>query len=165
MQITKEFITAGNAHFTATNAGGRKFAYQITNQTRECQADSHGSLLVYCWSGADLFECSRGRRRYVGRLNPATGEVYISRRSRFTSDSMAYKVIQWVCNVLWTDRRFPVGYEVETNGRCGRCGHRLIDPTQYFGPECQIQAIRGRSPIDGVALFAEAMSRSYRRLV
>jgi len=121
-------VIGGNAHFTVSN-GLTYFRYQIKTSGRESLADSQGSLLVYTWHN--------GRRLYVGRLNEYTGVVHIGRRSRFDNNAMAFKVILWACNVLWTGRNFPPGYHAETVGRCGHCGRKLADVNQYFGPECR----------------------------
>jgi len=127
MQITKQFVTAGNAKFTISNPIGMTYEYQIKKTDRRAQAA--GLLLVYSFD--------RGRRIYVGRLDARRGIVTIGRRSRITESSMIYQVIRWACTVLWLGTEFPADYKAETLGRCGRCGRRLSDPNQLFGPECQ----------------------------
>ncbi len=128
MQITKQFVIAGNAKFTVSN-GRTKFAYQVKSTSRDADANQQGMFLVYTFDG--------GRRLYIGRLNSHTGLVTIGRRSKVTESSLVFQVIRWACNVLWLGSEFPPGYQAETVGRCGRCGRRLANPRRLFGPECQ----------------------------
>ncbi len=130
MQITKQFVAAGNAKFTVSNADGIKFAYQVKSTSRDADANQQGMFLVYTFA-------ENGRRMYVGRLNSHTGLVTIGRRSKVTESSLVFQVIRWACNVLWLGNPFPPGYQAETVGRCGRCGRKLANPRQLFGPECQ----------------------------
>lgn len=129
MQITKQFVIAGNAKFTVSH-GNTKFAYQVKSTGRDAGANRQGMFLVYTFA-------DNGRRLYVGRLNSQTGLVTIGRRSKVGATRLLFQVIQWTCNVLWLGNAFPPGYQVETVGRCGRCGRKLANPRLLFGPECQ----------------------------
>lgn len=147
MQITKQFVIAGNAKFTVSNADGIRFAYQVKSTSRDADANRQGMFLVYTFA-------DNGRRMYVGRLNSHTGLVTIGRRSKVDESSLMFQVIRWVCNVLWLGNAFPPGYQAETVGRCGRCGRKLANPRRLFGPEC--------SP-DGPCRSRPRRARAYRR--
>lgn len=129
MQITKQFVVAGNAKFTISNPNGMKFAYQIKHTRLGEPAHHQNTLLVYTFG-------ANGKRLYVGRVNIHTGMVIVGRRSKVTETSLMFQVIKWACNVLWSGREFPADYQAETVGHCGRCGRKLANPRQLFGPEC-----------------------------
>ena len=132
--ITKEFVTAGKAIFTVSNGDkGNWYTYKVTHKPANGQYKE--SWFVSILSGPD----NNSNYTYMGMLDVLTGDVRLTRKSTFTDESQPVRVIRWALNNLWTGKAFPAGYDVQHEGRCGRCGRRLTTPQSLeagIGPEC-----------------------------
>lgn len=138
-KITKEWVLAGKAIFTVSNDKGEHYTYRVVRK------DDEKSVRPPVWfvsvlTGAD----NDNDYTYLGCLRPTTGNVDLTRASRYKPDSRIYRVVRWAMQVVWSGADFPPGYGCNGCGRCGRCGRKLtrpegIDPAGYrlgYGPDC-----------------------------
>lgn len=129
--IDKTWISAGNAIFTISNGKGDHYTYKVKRRKVERGEIWFVSLLT----GPN----NETNYTYLGLLNPKTGFVRLTRKSRFLETSTPVRVIRWGLNLLWKGEHLPPGYGIMHEGRCGRCGRRLTHPEAIrrgYGPEC-----------------------------
>jgi hypothetical protein len=130
----RRFVTAGKAIFTVGNPKGQHYTFKVT-----AKADQHAgnppvyfvSLLTGPQNTSDY--------DYLGMFNPATADVLLTKKSRFTEQAESVKVVRWALRQVCAGRALPAGYTFQHAGRCGRCGRLLTTPesiTIGIGPEC-----------------------------
>jgi hypothetical protein len=132
--LNKTFITAGKAIFTVANPAGKRYTYRIKH--RGPQNGYGPAWFVSVLTGPD----NTSSYTYMGMLDPATGEVRLTAKSKFGGDSLPVKVVRWALGVLWAEKPVPEGYKVCHEGKCGRCGRTLTVPESVesgIGPECK----------------------------
>lgn len=141
--ITREWVLAGNAVFTANNPEGTAYTFRVKrvdDETGKRPPVWFGSLLTGPENDND------GSYTYVGIVRPEDGSLKLTRASKLTDDTMAVRVFRWSLKTIWAGLadKLPPGYGINGAGRCGRCGRMLtrpegIAPDGYrlgFGPEC-----------------------------
>lgn len=80
---------------------------------------------------------------YLGKLNPGTGEVALTKASAFNKETQPVIIVQRVLKCIWsaeTDNITNAGWNVHHEGRCCKCARLLTDPvsvTLGIGPECR----------------------------
>lgn len=130
--VERPFILAGKAIFTVSNPSGERYTFRVRRvENDDRPAVYFVSLLTGPMNTSDY--------TYLGLLNPATGEVRLTAKSRMTDDSTPVKVIRWALRRIWAGASFPQGYHAHHAGRCGRCGRLLTVPESILsglGPEC-----------------------------
>ena len=129
--LTKDFVLAGRAVFTVSNAVGDRYTFKVTHKD-----GAKGSVwFVSLLTGPD----NETDYTYMGILDAWSAEVVLTKASRYTRSSKAVKVLQWACKMVWSERSLPAGYKIQHEGCCGRCGRALTVPESIesgFGPEC-----------------------------
>lgn len=79
---------------------------------------------------------------YLGMLNPATGAVKLTHKSRMSDKSWPVRLVRRIMAALWTgDGRAiqQAGFDLLHADRCGRCGRALTTPESIergLGPVC-----------------------------
>lgn len=135
--ITPAWVQAGKAIFTVSNNRGEHYTYKVSKGKDESKPPIWFVALL---TGQD----NESDYTYMGVLSPQTGDVRLTRASRYTADSVPYRVIRWALAQLWAETPLPVGYAIAGEGRCGRCGRLLTHPDGVnsdgyrlgYGPEC-----------------------------
>jgi len=137
MMIGKDFILAGKAIFTLTVS--HEFAVK-----HDCK--DHYTFRVVRkaasekWPEAYFVNVLMGpdnTRSYapLGKLDPQTGLVSITKNSKFNDSSWPVKMVRRIFACVWElDGSKPenitvAGFELNHAGRCGRCGRLLTTPT------------------------------------
>ncbi len=131
--IGRNFILAGKAIFTVSNGKGEHYTFKVKHKEGSNQYAPAWfvSLLTGPNNEADY--------TYLGMLDAETGEVRLTKASKYNNDSTPVKVVRWAFNLTWNNKSFPDGYAVDHCGYCGRCGRTLTVPSSIesgFGPEC-----------------------------
>lgn len=122
-----KFLLAGNAVFTIrSRATGTRFTYKIAK--RNSDSTFHlVSVLTGPNNGSDY--------TYLGVV--LTNRVFIhSSKSLIGQDAPSAKAFQWFWDHVAS---LPESCEVWHEGRCGKCGRLLTDPTSIetgLGPVC-----------------------------
>ena len=131
--LSSNFITAGKAIFTVSNGKGEHYTYKITK--KEAQGNYPAAHFVSLLTGPD----NTSDYTYIGMLDVLTGMVRTTAKSRLQRDSKPVRVINWTLGLVWSGADLPEGYNLQHEGRCGRCGRALTVPESIasgLGPEC-----------------------------
>jgi len=136
--VTKQFVTAGKAIFTVHNNQNKHYTFKVS--FKEGENGYPDCYFVSLLTGGD----NQHDYTYLGMLNPDTGNVKLTRASKFNNESKAVRVIRWAVRLIWDGKDFPQGYGCHGEGRCGRCGRPLtaepgVNPEGErfgFGPSC-----------------------------
>lgn len=131
--IDQAFVTAGKAIFTVSNAQGEHYTYKVTH--KEANGNNREAWFASVLTGPD----NTADYTYLGMVDPADGNVRLTKSSRYTDDSQPVRVVRWALRLVWNQKNPPEGYAVQHNGRCGRCGRLLTVPESIdtgIGPEC-----------------------------
>jgi hypothetical protein len=81
--------------------------------------------------------------QYLGMLNPETGELRLTNKSRMSENSWPVRLVRRVFAALWAgddDKIEAAGFELMHSGRCGHCGRVLTRPDSIeigIGPTCR----------------------------
>lgn len=142
--ITKEFITAGRAiltvecpeSFQTSNNAKPHYTYKI------CYKKGTGrykdAYFVSLLTGPD----NTASYTYVGMLNTERGEVVLTAKSPYKSDTIPVRLLSRVIRRVWdndTKGMTDAGFALHHEGQCGRCGRALTVPESVksgIGPEC-----------------------------
>jgi len=141
--LSRKFITAGKAIFTvevpgeyADRFGKPHYTYRVS--LKPAKGAYPDTFFVSVLTGPD-----NGRNySYLGILNPQTGAVRTTGKSKFPADSFTVRLINRVIARLWAEDAASIaaaGFDLHHEGRCGRCGRRLTVPESVetgLGPEC-----------------------------
>lgn len=135
--IDRAWLLAGNAHFTVAREGGQHVTFRIVKKTFDPKVAGERPTTYFVWvlAGPD----NTADYRYVGIVNPATGEVRLTKQSRYTDDALCVRVVRWALRKVWAESALPEGYAIHHAGRCARCGRLLTTPESIkigIGPEC-----------------------------
>ena len=141
-KITRDWILAGHAVFTVHNAAGKHYTYRVIRKAEDFQPIRYFISLL---GDSETYF-------YVGIVDPETLGVRLTKKSRFTKETTAYRVAVWALALVAAGRGLPAGYGLNSAGRCGRCGRELthpdgIDAAGYrhgYGPECWKIITEGR---------------------
>lgn len=137
--LSKNFITAGKAIFTVqVPAGFDKPHYTYRVKVKPANGDYPETYFVSMLTGPDNYS----NYTYLGILNPKTGVVKTTAKSKFAPNSFPVRLLNRVLARLWSDEGSKIteaGFDLHHEGKCGRCGRRLTVPQSVesgFGPEC-----------------------------
>ena len=133
INITSDFVFAGRATFTVANASGEHLTFRV-RRSEPREGYDRPAYWAYVLTGPD----NESDYTYLGRLDEA-GRVSLTNASRFTADARPVRVLQWAIGVLIGRNRLPLGYTIQHDGCCGRCGRTLTTPASLetgIGPEC-----------------------------
>ena len=127
MNVTKEFVIAGNATFTVSNNKGEHFTYKVQSPNKKGEI-----FFAKVLSSPDNYS-------YMGVLNPDTCKVHKGSKG-MNQNTKSVKVLEWALNVINGKSTLPKGYDIQHSGTCGRCGRKLTDPVSIkcgLGPTCR----------------------------
>jgi len=146
--IDRDFILAGGRWVIFTldvpdgfraNKGDCKPHYTFRINYREANGKYGDAYFINMLAGPDnLSDYS-----YVGMLNPETGAVKLTAKSRMTADSWPVRLVRRVFACLWADHGADIeqaGFRLMHANRCGRCGRALTTPESIesgLGPVCR----------------------------
>lgn len=132
--ITADFVKAGYAIFTVTSKTGEYYTYKVEHSTGS--ENFAPAWFVQLLTGPD----NTSDYSYLGLLDAKTGAVRLTKKSRYSDDSLPVKVIRWALGMVWSDKPLPEGYAIEHMGLCGHCGRALTTPESLaigIGPKCR----------------------------
>lgn len=144
INVTPEFVLAGEATFTVSNQAGIHYTYHVYKAIPNPQYPNNA------WF-AQLVLAAEDKKVYLGRLVPPTSKqpspnILLTGRSKYRADSRVLKVLDWALTVVWQVHKgiyvLPAGYSIKHIGKCGRCGRELTNPASIdsgIGPECARQ--------------------------
>ena len=131
--VTIAFMLARNAHVTfQSRRTGTRFTYRV--RAAKPHPDGGPSHFVSVLTSSDndhgyeYLGCFFNRKMYAH-----------GRKSRISSDAPSAVAFMWVWKHLFAGKMHPE-LAVYHEGRCGRCGRRLTDPTSIetgLGPKCR----------------------------
>lgn len=131
--VSVPFVLAGKATFTVSNGKGERYTYRVTHKAA---GPAYGEAwFVSLLTGQD----NTNDYSYLGMLDKATLTVKLTKGSKVTADSKAYRVVAWALKVIKSGKALPQGYAILHSGHCGRCGKLLTVPESILrglGPEC-----------------------------
>ena len=73
-------------------------------------------------------------------LDPQTGSIRLTSKSRFAEGSDVLKAARWVMGRVINNLQIPDCMEIRHSGRCGKCGKTLTEPKSLdcgLGPCCR----------------------------
>jgi len=128
----KRFVLAGKAIFTLQGKDSR-YTFRV-NRAEPKPGYTNHAYFVSLLTGPDNLQ----DYTYVGLLMEHSGEVRITRSSKYRPDSQPVRAFNWAMSRIW--RGLPIApatfYHI---GRCARCGRALTVPSSIetgLGPEC-----------------------------
>lgn len=128
----KRFIIAGKAIFTLVGANSR---YTFKVQRKDASDRYPESWFVSLLTGPE----NSSDYTYLGMLDSASGQVRLTKQSKYRDDSSPVRAIRWALRHIWAGKALPAPGQILHAGRCGRCGRLLTVPESIasgFGPEC-----------------------------
>ncbi len=131
--LTRNHIIAGKSIFTISNSTGTRYTFKVTRS--EADERFPPAWFVKLLTGPN----NRRDYTYVGMLDPELGMVRLTKKSRYTDETLPVKVLRWALKVLWRNENLPDGYTITHEGYCCRCMRLLTVPTSVMsgiGPEC-----------------------------
>jgi len=131
--LSKEFVLAGRAVFTAVNSKGERYTYRVRH--KEATADYPEAWFASYLTGPD----NTSDYSYIGKVDKGSGAVSLTAKSRLVETSRPLLVLRWLLKQVWEGKELPEGYAVFHMGKCGRCGRALTVPESIkngIGPEC-----------------------------
>lgn len=137
MNVTPEFVLAGDATWTVDNGSGKHYTFH-TYRAKPNDAYPNPAWFIKVLTGPDTYT-------YMGKLCPHLNRcnITLTGRSKYAGDSRAVEVARWALRAIWQAARvgykMPPGYSIRHDGRCGRCGAKLTNPKSLdtgLGPEC-----------------------------
>jgi|GEM_PF-1767808 len=146
--IGRNFMTAGGGRVIFTLAIPPSFYKQHAECKshytyrvifRDANNEWPESWFIHLLSGPD----NVSDYQYLGMLNPETGAVKLTRKSRMTDKAWPVRLVRRVFAALWAgkdDQIEQAGFELMHSGRCGRCGKMLTRPDSIeigLGPTCR----------------------------
>ena len=129
--VTTRFMLSGRAYVTfESQRTGTHFTYRVAaNKKKGGTAPTH---FVGVLTRPDTYT-------YLGCIFEGTKYVH-GRKSPIGHDAPSAKAFAWCWDKLMIKRAMPESLEVFHEGRCGKCGRRLTDPTSVsvgLGPTCR----------------------------
>jgi len=146
--IGREFLMAGGGRviFTLSIPAGfcrenpeckSHYTYRVI--FREANGKWPESWFVNLLAGPD----NLSDYQYLGMLNPETGAVRLTAKSRMGEKSWPVRLVRRIFACFWAgddDKIEAAGFEIMHSGRCGRCGRVLTRPDSIeigIGPICR----------------------------
>lgn len=140
----KEFFVAGRAVFTIqvpedfVEIHGTKPHYTYRIRIKQEEDAAAPRWYVDYLSGSD----NLSSYSYLGRLNPETGNVLLTNKSRVTEDAWNYRILRRALACIFENKSNKItksGFDVKHCGKCGKCGKTLTVPESIetgLGPIC-----------------------------
>jgi len=153
LEITRDYILAGNATFTAHNGAGNWYTFKVT---RKESAQYGLNYFASFLSGQD----NESDFTYLGVIDPEYLRLRITRKSRQHEGSTPVRALTWALDMLSgrVDGSKCPAAEILPSTRCCRCGRKLTTPDSVkagIGPECA-----GRGAVAPVRPAARVVTNS-----
>lgn len=133
--LSRDFFLGGKATFTVQNNDtGEHRTYKI-RKPAATPMYPNPAWFVMVMTGTD----NEAHYSYVGILDPNTGGIRLTSKSKFQEGSNVVKAARWVMGRCINQIQIPDCIEIRHSGKCGRCGHLLTNPESLdtgIGPEC-----------------------------
>ncbi len=137
----RQFILGGRAIFTLAGEprgeGTARYTFRVSQAepaTEGPYAGRPAAFFVSLLTGPD----NTSEYTYVGLLDPHTGNVRLTAKSKYREDSTPVLAFRWFMRRVWAGRSVLPGTLYHC-GRCARCGRLLTVPSSIesgYGPEC-----------------------------
>lgn len=124
---SRDFLLAGKAQFVVENT---EKGTTLTVQVRKSKS-TEKFFVTARWQNDEW--------KYVGELNPATGELRRTFKSEFQPTDTVFVGTAWALKKVFHAEPVTAKVRLEHVGRCGRCGKMLRDAESIergIGPEC-----------------------------
>lgn len=144
VNVTPDFVLAGEAIFTVSNGNTNYYTYKVYKSTPSTQFPGT-AWFVKVLTKPDHYT-------YVGQLDVNTSDrttmpkLRRTGRSRYEDNSNIMTVFRRAMRVIWQKQYanyvLPEPYSIKHEGHCGRCGRALTTPQSLdtgLGPECAAQ--------------------------
>lgn len=140
--LSRQFITAGRAVFTVHNASGEHCTFRV-KKSKPRGEYTQPAYFASVLTGPD----NESDYTYLGLLDPQTGEVRLTAKSKYSDDSRPVRVLRWAIGRIYhyPHEPLPAGYGIHHEGRCGRCNRTLTTPESVdlgIGPECMKKVMK-----------------------
>lgn len=127
------FLKAGHATLTVkSNRTGDHRTFRVSRKEEE--NGSFSPFFLSLLTGPS----NESSYTYVGIVDPESLDVRLTKKSKFTCDSVPVRVWRYVASHLMTGQ-FPDDAEIMHDGTCGACGRKLTTPESIdrgIGPDC-----------------------------
>lgn len=143
--LEKHYFIGGDATFTldiphafqASNPDVKAhYTYRIRH--KEANGNFDEAYFVSLMSGPD----NHSDFSYLGKLNPETGAVALTRGSKFTEEAWPVRLLRRSLAVVWSGDQAKIeqaGFRLMHDGHCSVCGRKLTTPESLdsgIGPVC-----------------------------
>lgn len=125
------FFTAGKALFTVGNDKCEHYTFKV-RRGKDKFANFFGISIL---TGPD----NKSSYTYMGMYNSSTLSAKPTHKSTMTADAKPFKVFNWAVKQISERKELPMGYTIQHEGKCCRCGRTLTTPDSVelgIGPEC-----------------------------
>ena len=125
--ISTKFVLGGNAVFTVSNNKGEHYTFKI---------NKHKNDDMFF---ANVLSGGYESYSYMGVFDKDNHIVHKGAKGMDRS-AKSVKVLEWAMRVIDGKSNLPDGYDIQHEGRCGRCGRPLTDPESIkcgFGSTCK----------------------------
>ncbi len=133
--VSRNFLLAGKAIFTAQNDKGEHFTFKIAMKKGDPNGQFKNDIyFAYLLTGPD----NESSYTYLGVVVPGDVMTVVNRKQAPATDK-ARAILNYLFKVVAGVKALPVGYDLKHAGRCGRCGRTLTVPSSIdagLGPEC-----------------------------
>lgn len=109
INISSEFVLAGDATFTVENGKGEHFTYHVGKS--ESDAKRPKLFFARVLAGAESTD-TKNNFKYVGVVDPKSGTIRMTKASKFSDSSKEYLVLAWALKQVWSQRQLPEGYTI-----------------------------------------------------
>ena len=134
--LTNDFFFGGKATFTVqNNQSGEHRTYKIRKGKFNPRYPTP-AWFIKQMTGTD----NDSHYSDIGKVDPGTGNITLTRFSKFSNDSKQMKAAKWIMTRIAYGSEFPDFFEIRHAGKCGRCGRTLTTPESLdcgIGPECR----------------------------
>ncbi len=133
----RKFVLSGNAYFTLRNTKRNTRLTFRFNTPSDQRNDDAAPIFASVLTGSD----NTSNYTFVGTIWRTMNMIHYrhGRNSRIGQPAKSVQTILWLVRYINVNRQLPETVEFWHEGRCGRCGRKLTDPTSIesgFGPEC-----------------------------
>lgn len=148
--LSRDYFVAGEAVFTLTvpvafaeeHVAQGHYTFRVRHSPANVGRDGRSwpeSWFCELLTGPD----NENDYTYLGMLNPQTGGVRTTTKSRHYDGSLPHRLLDRCLRAVWDGRGEQIeaaGFELRHNGCCSACGRTLTEPLSLdlgIGPVCR----------------------------
>lgn len=120
-QITRDFLFGGRAYFRIMNPKNETLLYKIGVRSGRAGTQWSGEQSYFL----NVFVSATAGYAYVGVVDPDSGSIVPTGRSKFLKGQREYDAAEWAIKAVLNGSAIAPGYRIFHDGRCGACGHAL----------------------------------------